>query len=85
MSNVVNQVLGNMTDEQKESLLISFVTAEYNKKTNEINKNYKDENKRAFAHSNIVNELTQRLIKKLYMVQGKQEIAQQVESLESLL
>lgn len=63
--NNVSLVIDQLTDEQKEQLLISFVTAEYNKKMNEIEKNYKDENKKNFAKSNIVNELKNRLVKKL--------------------
>lgn len=82
---VVDSLMARLTDDQKEQLLVSFISAEYAKKVNEINKNYKDENKRAFAHSNIENALMDRLVKKLSESQGKQEIASQIETLEPLL
>ena len=85
MDNVVNSLMNRLTDDQKEQLLVSFISAERTKKVNEINKNYKDEAKRTFAHSNIENTLMDRLLKKLNETLTKQEIANQVESLESLL
>lgn len=63
--NNVSLVINQLTEDQKEQLLVSFITSEYNKKMSEIEKNYKDENKKNFAKSNIVNELKNRLVKKL--------------------
>ena len=61
----IQTILSELTSDQQSALLESYVRAEFNKKINEIKKNYQDENKRNFTLSNIGNEFRARLLKKL--------------------
>ena len=77
VNEVVAQIYNQLNDEERENLLIHYMTNEVEKKVFEVNKNYKDENKKQFELSNITNSCYTRFIKKL--LTNRREVVQQLE------
>ena len=81
--NTVREILSNLNEDQRNQLLESYVVTEFKKKEMEVNKNYKDENKRNFALGNIQNEFTGRLMKKLVSIQVQEQVNDNQDHVES--